>query len=65
MEYCKQQFPVVKCLETPDHKLSNYEIRYFLCSLNPVGFFLLFCDKLIKNYNFFYKWFNLLLQHKS
>ena len=40
MKHCNQQFPVVKYLEAPDHKFSNYEIRYFLCSLNPVGFLL-------------------------
>ena len=42
MKYCNQQFHVEKCLEAPDHKLSNYKIRCFLCSLNPVGFFAFF-----------------------
>ena len=47
MKYCNQQFPVVKYLEAPDHKFSYHKIRYFLCSLNPVGFFA-FSDKLFK-----------------
>ena len=64
MKYCIQQFPVVKYLEAPEHKLSNNNIGCFLCSLNPVGFFA-FCDKLIKITISFINGFNLLLQHKS
>ena len=53
MKYGNQQFPVVKYLEAPDHKLSNHKIGCFLWSLNPVGFFCFFLINYLKTINSF------------